>query len=154
MIMVTREDKIRNACAGHSGNRAERQFDEAIAVSDKGWRSLSSGWPDRLLIRGAQVRLVEVKPTAKTRLEPAQEEIMRALSMLGVKCYRWNPEQGGVPWDAPYPQDIYTAPKRVRGIRKCSDCGSAIERRMRCDTCRKRIQRDRNKVAPIEMPDP
>lgn len=53
------------------------------------------GYPDFITMdEDGEIAFVEVKPTGRTQLRPAQAALMAALTEAGFRCYRYSPDEG------------------------------------------------------------
>lgn len=60
-------------------------------LQGEGWIVVKRGWPDFLVVRGNEVRLIEVKRTAGYGLSRPQREVARILALLGLKVELMTP---------------------------------------------------------------
>jgi len=70
-------------------NDAEKLFAEV--ARDNGWSVTKCGYPDFICYKDNDLMLVEVKKK-RGRLKTGQHKLMNALSLRGIKCYKWTPE--------------------------------------------------------------
>lgn len=53
------------------------------------------GYPDFITMDGdGKLAFVEVKPSRRSLLKPAQAAVMAALTEAGIPCYRYDPDDG------------------------------------------------------------
>jgi len=68
--------------AGRTTNSHEAVVAEAL--ENDGWTVYRNGWPDFLAVKDGQVRLIEVKPRASSRLSVRQSRVAPHLKPLAV----------------------------------------------------------------------
>ena len=85
---------------GHKGkkrtNKSEVSFMENMVKHD--WKILTKGYPDFICVKNHELIAVEVKPRRGVYLKESQHEVMSLFSKHGIKCYRWNPDDGFIPF--------------------------------------------------------
>jgi hypothetical protein len=59
-----------------------------------GWVTSTRGWPDVFLMRGEEVTLVTVTPTADAKVRESRMAVLQAIAAYGVPCFRWSPDGG------------------------------------------------------------
>ena len=82
--MAIKQRRPKNAAEGAFFDEAQR----------RGWTLTKRGWPDFLAWKDGEMIAVEVKPHCDHPLKREQLAVMAALSMRGVKCFRWTPDGG------------------------------------------------------------
>ena len=70
------------------------------SAASKGWRVLTKGWPDFLLIKNGRLMAVEAKAKGD-KLRPHQKEVLLALESAGIPTYVRYEQKGKVNWDFP-----------------------------------------------------
>ena len=73
-------------------NKIELQL--YLKAKTAGWQVARRGWPDFICWKDNQAVCVEVKNSKDDKLSEAQATVMELLANLGVKCYRWDPDNG------------------------------------------------------------
>lgn len=71
------------------------------ALSKEGWTLTKRGWPDFFCIRDGEICCVEVKPHKWHGLKRNQKTVMERLAAFGIKCFKWTPDGGLEPVNAP-----------------------------------------------------
>ena len=79
-----------------SGRRPKNKTEGAAYdyLVSNGWSVTKRGWPDFFCIKDGQMAVVEVKPRRSNKLKWNQAVVMRMLIGHGVKCYRFDGDDG------------------------------------------------------------
>jgi hypothetical protein len=85
----TRKRRTKFHTEGGVRTANKHEFAVATHFEEQGYTVLKNGWPDFLIVRGNEVRLVEVKPRGSAGLGSRQRKIAEALTKLGLKVEVW-----------------------------------------------------------------
>ena len=63
-------------------------------LKKENWDVMAKGQPDLFCLRGTKLIVIQVKTRRSRRLKTQQRKVLRALSLRGIDCYRWDQDEG------------------------------------------------------------